>query len=735
MSCVKLPTSIYALLLLVFFSFIPFQEGMAKKRKALVGEKPEVADSILNNVMFFAPFYEKIVDDYKANLYIKGKMNVRKKNHLIRVLPSMFKLQKDVHEYIIESVNNIHYTAPSIYNMKVKAVSGTIPNNKNLSNSVMEYFNMNIYSSTLLSDKLLSPLAKNAKRHYRYLLDSVMGTKDNRQYKILIIPRNKSDQLVSGYMVISDQLWTVREIYVEGKYDFVRFKVKVQMGVDEGEEFLPKRFDMDMFFNFVGNKIDGSYTAFLDYHEIRLSDIKNKVYRHRSKYNLTESFTLTSDSATFFSDSTLFSIMRPIPLDEHEKQIYRDYSVRQDTVLRNYKPKTRSRVFFGQVGDVLLNNYTVDFSRLGSVRCSPLINPLLVSYSHSNGFSYRQEFKYNRLFRNDKLLRIVPKIGYNFTRKEFYWSINSDFYYLPKKQGRIHIDVGNGNRIYSSDVLDDIKAIPDSVFNFDELHLEYFKDMYFTFTHDIELFNGFTFSAGFTAHRRTPAMKTELTTPPPPGGSDIMDKIRSKYISFAPHVRLSWTPGMYYYMSGKRKVNLRSNYPTFIVDWERAIKGVFKSSGEYERFELDMQHRIRLGPMRNIYYRVGLGGFTNQGETYFVDFTNFTRSNLPVGWNDDIGGVFQLLDGRWYNSSDRYARGHITFESPFLFWPHLIKYTGLIQNERLYLNVLCVPHLTPYVELGYGIGTHIFDFGVFVSNINGKFREVGFKFTFELFNK
>lgn len=47
--------------------------------------------------------------------------------------------------------------------------------------------------------------------------------------------------------------------------------------------------------------------------------------------------------------------------------------------------------------------------------------------------------------------------------------------------------------------------------------------------------------------------------------------------------------------------------------------------------------------MRNIYYRFGFGAFTNQDELYFVDFANFARHNLPVGWNDEIGGVFQVL--------------------------------------------------------------------------------------------
>ena len=34
--------------------------------------RPISADSILNNVMTFAPFYEKLVTDYRADLYIKG---------------------------------------------------------------------------------------------------------------------------------------------------------------------------------------------------------------------------------------------------------------------------------------------------------------------------------------------------------------------------------------------------------------------------------------------------------------------------------------------------------------------------------------------------------------------------------------------------------------------------------------------------------------------------------------
>ena len=200
----------YILLPLFLFFLVPY-EGMAKRRKPDLYDKPELADSILSKVISSASSYEKIVEDYKADLYIKGKMNMLKRNHLIKFVPSMFKLQKNVKEYIIESVNSIHYTSPHIYDIKVRAVSGTIPRYKGVPSEMLEYFNMNIYSSTLLGDKLLSPLAKNGRKHYRYLLDSLVSTPDDGMcYKVQIIPRVKSDQLVeSGYILISDSLWTV----------------------------------------------------------------------------------------------------------------------------------------------------------------------------------------------------------------------------------------------------------------------------------------------------------------------------------------------------------------------------------------------------------------------------------------------------------------------------------------------------------------------------------------------
>ena len=210
--------------------------------------------------------------------------------------------------------------------------------------------------------------------------------------------------------------------------------------------------------------------------------------------------------------------------------------------------------------------------------------------------------------------------------------------------------------------------------------------------------------------------------------------LRPTYITFAPRVKLTWTPGQYYYMDGRRKVYLHSRFPTFSIDYERGIKGILGSNGSYGRIEMDVQQRIRLSAVSSLYYRYGGGVFTEQKSVYFVDFTNFTRSNLPMGWSDEISGSFHLLDNDWYNSSRWYSRAHLTYEAPFIVLPHSRKYNGIVHSERLYFSTLFTTHLHPYVEVGYGIGTYLFNLGVFTSNVNGKFHEIGCKFTFELFS-
>ncbi len=197
---------------------------------------------------------------------------------------------------------------------------------------------------------------------------------------------------------------------------------------------------------------------------------------------------------------------------------------------------------------------------------------------------------------------------------------------------------------------------------------------------------------------------------------------------------------MYYYINGKRKINYASNHPTFSIDWERGFRGVMHSTEHYERLEFDLQQEITCSRLKRLSYRLGCGAMTDKRERHFANYVNFARNNLPSGWNDEIGGAFQILEREYYKTS-RYVRGHFTYEAPFLLFKHAQKYASFFESERFYTSILVSDELSPYVELGYGVGTPVFDLGLFlgvsnnVANRADWFHGGGFKITFELFNR
>lgn len=719
------------LMLLIILSGIASFRGSAENIISILPERHFLPDSVLYKIYDNASFYSHQVNGFKSVLYLKGRFTINKRNKILKYVPSMFSMEDSINTYLHESISELQYTAPSIYDRKVKAISTTFKSHKGKIFDIMDYMKFNIYSSSLMGGSILSPLHEHSKIHYNYSVDTIASINGSRFYKVLVKPKFRSTKLIDGYLWLSVDDWSVTEFEFSGVYGLLTFKVKMNMGNTPDTKFLPCYLDFDADFKFLGNNMHMSYAGWIDYTEVKLvkdGEIIN-VKDKKEKYNLSNSYTLTCDTSKLITDLDSFSKLRPFPLTEYEDSLYNDRLVRiernkiyekQDSLYRLKEKK--SLVFWGQLGDALISSYDIDLPKMGSVKCSPLINPLLISYSHRKGVSYRQEFKYNRLFYDGKLLRITPQIGYNFTKKEFYAQADIKYVYNPKKNAEFEINVGNGKRIYSSVVLDQLKDMPDSTLSFEGLSLDYFKDINLNVSHKFEIINGLSLWTGISMHWRYTKSNPEIES-----------RVRSHYNSFAPRIKLEWTPGMYYYMNGNRKVNVGSYYPTFRTDYERGLS-VFKNSSEYERLEVAAIQKIRIRNLQSISYNAGCGFFFNRKDVYFADFVNFTNSNLPEGW-DDIGGTFQMLDSRWYNASSHYFKCNVTYESPFILLYPVSKILSFIEKERVYGGILFMPYLNPYFELGYGIGTHIFDAGIFIGNERGKFTSLGFKFTFELFNR
>ena len=190
---------------------------------------------------------------------------------------------------------------------------------------------------------------------------------------------------------------------------------------------------------------------------------------------------------------------------------------------------------------------------------------------------------------------------------------------------------------------------------------------------------------------------------------------------------------MYYYIKGTRKVNIGSRLPRFSFDIEQGVDGVLGSSGTYTRAELDVQYNFKINESDALFLRAGGGGFFYTKNTYFVDYAFLRHNSLPVDRSDELDGVFQLLDSEWYNAANKYFRTNVTYLSPFFVLQRILPRVNFIKNERLYLNMLFISHLTPYSEFGYGVGTPYIDLGLFVCGKNHQFHKIGFRVNVSLF--
>lgn len=215
--------------------------------------------------------------------------------------------------------------------------------------------------------------------------------------------------------------------------------------------------------------------------------------------------------------------------------------------------------------------------------------------------------------------------------------------------------------------------------------------------------------------------------------NDEITKMYRRQKIFAPVVTLTWTPEQYYRFERRQKIYVRSPYPTVKLQFSKGFRGVLGSTSGYNRVELDVSQNIQLDLMKSIHYHIGMGFFSNQKSEYFTDFAFFSKRNFPETWDDGIGGVFNLLDRRFYNASDTYIQNHIMYESPFLILNFVPVISKGVVSERLYLSHLYNPYIRSYTEAGYGIGNKFFNAAVFGSFHKLKFHEIGFKISLNIF--
>lgn len=183
------------------------QEFEIKEVKVFPGKEDPAWFIIRKAIANAASFREKI-KHFEADLYIKS-------NFTVTNLPKIYKINmemdgekmKDVLRenvtYVIESQNKITFDYPNNYKQEVISKKSSLVGLEEP--PVLGLMTSNFYEER--PNNVISPLSPQAPKHYNYRYEGFITAGNSDIFKIKVIPKRKSDELVSGFIYIVDRIW------------------------------------------------------------------------------------------------------------------------------------------------------------------------------------------------------------------------------------------------------------------------------------------------------------------------------------------------------------------------------------------------------------------------------------------------------------------------------------------------------------------------------------------------
>jgi len=682
--------------------------------------------------MSAAEKYNELVENYTAEVYVRSYVETIRKNFLYKythLIPDFVLHDPHNDDAVIETISDLRFEYPNVYVQDIRHVTGTLTKKKDIDLIPFELLNINIYGETTNDESFFMPIRFSTAKYYRYTLYQTFTANNKEYYNIHFTPIYENPKLLKGSFIVEKGTWRVIFFRGEGLDIFSNFSFEMTMGDEWVTNYLPVSVTIYQTAAYLGNVLAGRHLARITYKEIAL----RQFLQPKRSLNISNSYKVRLDSVPLRSDSLFWEKIRPIPLQAREIDVIERH--RQQQSIRESQKKTDDSLGNNRMAQQMAQRMVVNSSyRYKSTRFgySGLLNPLMLGYSSRDGITYRQKFSFMADLKRSRNIKVNAFAGYMFNRKEFFTDFTTTFNYEPLKLGSATFSTGIGNPTYSSLFVDQVRdRLKNQGITFDDVSLKYYKDYYFKLFNTFEATNGLLLQTGFDYHIRNSKNNVMMLRSLQVDGDQIEQMFGTKR-SFAPFIRVSWTPEQYYRFEGRQKIYARSDFPTFKVEFSRSLLDLFGSTSQYNRIELDISQKIDFGLMYSFQYHIGAGKFINQETEYFADFVYFSKNNFPENWDDGVGGNFNLLSRNLYNASDSYLQGHIMLESPFLILKNIPFISDFADKERLYLSQLHTPQIKSYSELGYGIGNRFFNAGLFASFHKTRFEEIGVRAAFEL---
>jgi hypothetical protein len=539
-------------------------------RISATGEDP--AYYIMRKAIGMAPYYLNNVSYYKAEVYLKGNLVI---NKIPKLLQKSMKIQssgsggsvsagskpkteekilKAGDSFLMESYNEIEFTAPDKYFQKMISYNSTFPAQGN-EISPMEFIQASFYQP-VLAEMAISPLAPNAFSHYNF---KFLGASQQANFtinKIQVIPKRKSQQLFEGTIYIIEDLWCLQSVDLTNENLFGKIKVEqlfipVQDGI-----WMPVSHKFEINIGIIGFKADAGYGSSVKYLEVKpnlslqkpaalsadwsartaanrknsdtiVSKPKQQINKILEKDKLSNrdmvklSRLMEKESAASIidsnkksleikehtthivekdankRDSSYWSKIRPIPLSDVEIRSLRiSDSIKSLTKVNepgsDSIPAVKKKVKskFSKTVHDIAFGHTWSDTTGFRFIYNGLIDLQRLSFNSVDGFGYGLNFNISKSWKNKGTFNFVPDIRWTFSREKLNWNINTSYSFNKFRHNQLFIRAGTTSKDINSG--GGINPFLNTVFSLflKNNYLKLYESRYLTTGYSTEITNG-----------------------------------------------------------------------------------------------------------------------------------------------------------------------------------------------------------------------------------------------------
>ncbi|MCY1722177.1 DUF5686 and carboxypeptidase regulatory-like domain-containing protein [Prolixibacteraceae bacterium Z1-6] len=466
--------------------------------------KEDPAYFIMRKAMAEAPFYRKKIKHYSADLYIKSNFsfsnipNVYKNKITMDDGKKLKDYFKENVTYVIESHNKINYDYPNNYDQQVISKKTSLVGFDEP--PVMGLITTSIYEERPF--QTISPLSSMALKHYNFQYEGYITVDGSDVFKIRVIPKRNSDELVDGYIYIVNKLWCVYNMDFKSSFEFFNLRVKQQFQHMGAGNWLPVTYNISGNVSMLGLRGTFYYGASVKYHSIEdnyfndaqqervLDSVVKAPQKVRQKsekeVELTREVELINAKKDLsnrdikkvsrlnrkivkeqYQDSTIieqgfdtynikdekdslvtnieWDTIRLIPLTPAEIRSYEmaDSIVRLETAskddLSDEEKVIRKKANWNKFGFGVSDFCKDSLIRLGY---DGLLTVENFDFNSVDGYKYKQTLRFRYTLDKNKYISATSKIGYAFNRKAIFGEINSHFNNVLGEGNRLSINAG-----------------------------------------------------------------------------------------------------------------------------------------------------------------------------------------------------------------------------------------------------------------------------------------------------